>query len=146
MRKIIHSFVFVSLMSASVGITLAAPIEKEVVYQQRQQVISVEGANNTRTIRAKGGEKIVIEGVNNKVTIVGNVSEVVVEGGSNSVNGANIAKITIEGTENVVNAANVDVVVIEGGSNHVHYKSSSNKSGNASVKTEGVDNMIKKIR
>lgn len=144
MKKIINSLLIVSLLGF--GVSIAAPIGHSIEYQSKQQIIKVEGANNTRTIKAKEGDKIVIEGVNNKITIVGNAAELKVEGANNTVNAAGIIKIDIEGTNNMINASQVDVINVEGAGNHAHYKSTSAKDGIAKVKTEGVNNMIKKIK
>ncbi|MDM1292910.1 DUF3060 domain-containing protein [Sphingobacterium sp. N143] len=116
------------------------------VLSQQDKVISIEGKGNTRTIEAKGGETIQIEGMDNKVVIRGNVGKIVIEGKGNTVTGADVSTVTIDGANNMINLRAVETIQIEGIKNHVHYRSSKNKSGQASVTTEGADNMVMKMK
>ncbi|MGJ1263845.1 DUF3060 domain-containing protein [Sphingobacterium spiritivorum] len=114
--------------------------------QKQGKEIKVSGKGNTRTIKCTGTETVSVEGMDNKVTIVGKCAKLEVEGKSNTVKAEKVVKISVEGAENMINADQVETISIEGMKNHVHYKKSSNKSGDADVTTEGIDNMVMKMK
>lgn len=117
-----------------------------VIYGQQEKVISIEGIGNTRTIEAKGGETIKVEGADNKIVIHGNVGKLIIEGKGNTVTGHDVSMVKIEGANNMVTIGSVETVKIEGFKNHVHYNSTKNKSGKATVSTEGKDNMVMRMK
>ena len=145
MKRIMNSLLVIAMLVS--GVYVVASTNNFVIENQpTQKIIKVDGANNTRSIKAMEGDIIVIEGVNNKINVVGDFSELKVEGANNVVRAEGVKKIYVEGTNNVFNLAKVDVVNIEGAGNKVNYKSTTSKTGIPIGKTEGVNNVITKVK